>query len=99
MDEVEKDEIELLKCVGSENRYRILQLLREKERCVSEIMESLDKEQTLVSHHLRSLHECGLVEKEKSGRKIVYKISDPAVLEFMERVKELSKTKCKKTED
>ncbi|KXA89682.1 hypothetical protein AKJ57_04980 [candidate division MSBL1 archaeon SCGC-AAA259A05] len=94
MDKVEKDEIELLKCVGSEIRYRILQLLREEERCVSEIMESLDKEQTLISHHLRSLHECGLVEKEKKGRKMIYKISDPVVLEFIEKVKELSKTKC-----
>lgn len=89
-----EDEVNLLKCVGSEIRYRILRLLRERERCVSGIMESLDKEQTLISHHLRSLHECGLVEKERKGRKMIYKISDPAVLEFMERVEELSKTRC-----
>lgn len=94
MNEIEKNEIELLKCVGSEIRYRILQLLREEERCVSEIMESLDKEQTLISHHLKSLHECGLVEKERKGRKIIYSISDPSVLEFMENVKELSELKC-----
>lgn len=94
MDKVEKDEIELLKCVGSEIRYRILHLLKEEGKCVSEIMESLDKEQTLISHHLRSLRECGLVEKEKKGRKMIYKISDPTVLEFMKKVKELSKTKC-----
>ena len=94
MDKVEKDEIDLLKCVGSEIRYRILQLLREEERCVSDMMEALDKEQTLVSHHLRSLHDCGLVERERKGRKMIYKISDPTVLEFMKKVKELSKTKC-----
>ncbi len=94
LEDEKKDEIELLKCVGSKIRYRILQLLREKERCVSEIMKDLDKEQTLISHHLKSLNECGLVEKERKGRKRVYKISDPAVLEFMEKVKELSKSKC-----
>lgn len=94
MNKTEKDEIELLKCVGNEIRYKILQLLREKERCVSEIMKSLDKKQTLISHHLRSLRECGLVEKERRGRKMIYKISDPAVLEFMEKIKDLSKTKC-----
>ena len=94
MDEIEENEIELLKCVGSEIRYRILQVLREEDKCVSEIMENLDKEQTLISHHLRSLNKCGLVEKEKRGRKMIYKISDPTVLEFMEKVKELSKTKC-----
>ncbi|MFP4005580.1 MAG: ArsR/SmtB family transcription factor [Candidatus Hadarchaeia archaeon] len=94
MNEIEKDEIELLKCVGSEIRYRILQLLKREEKCVSEIMESLDKEQTLISHHLKSLHKCGLVEKERKGRKMIYKISDSSVLEFMENVKELSKLKC-----
>ncbi|KXA89711.1 hypothetical protein AKJ62_02455 [candidate division MSBL1 archaeon SCGC-AAA259D14] len=94
MNKVEKDEIDLLKCIGSEIRYRILQLLREEEKCVSEIIESLDKEQTLISHHLKSLHECGFVEKEKKGRKVIYRISGPAVLEFMEKIKELSKNKC-----
>lgn len=89
-----EDEIELLKCVGSEIRYRILQLLEEEERCVSEIMEGLDEKQALISHHLRSLHECGLVEREKDGRKIVYKISDPSVSKFMGKVKKLSETKC-----
>ncbi|KXA97446.1 hypothetical protein AKJ37_03000 [candidate division MSBL1 archaeon SCGC-AAA259I09] len=89
-----EEEVNLLKCVGSEIRYRILQLLKERERCVGEIMESLNKEQTLISHHLRSLRECGLVEKERKGRKMIYKITDPDVLEFMEKVKELSKTKC-----
>lgn len=33
-------------------------------------------------------------EKERKGRKMIYKISDPTVLEFMEKVKKLSKMKC-----
>lgn len=94
MNKIEKDEIELLKCVGNEIRYKILQLLKEKERCVSDIMKSLDKKQTLISHHLKSLHECGFVKKKKKGRKVIYRISDPIVLEFMEKIRELSKKKC-----
>ncbi|KXB07443.1 hypothetical protein AKJ51_01310 [candidate division MSBL1 archaeon SCGC-AAA382A20] len=94
MNKIEKDEVDLLKCVGNEIRYRILQHLREEEKCVSEIMESLDKEQTLISHHLKSLHKCGFVKKEKEGRKVIYRISDPIVLEFMEKIKELSERKC-----
>jgi len=94
MDSSEEDEVELLKCVGSEIRYKILKLLKEDERCVSEIMKSLDKEQTLISHHLKKLRECGLVKKEEEGRKMIYEISDPSVIEFMEKAKELSKTKC-----
>lgn len=91
----EKAEIKVLKCIGNEIRYKILQLLRERERCVSEIMEELDKEQTLISHHLQSLHECNLVEKEKDGRKMIYRIRDPSILDFMKQVENLSKRFCK----
>ncbi len=99
MDEVENDEIELLKCVGSEIRYRILQILREDGKCVSEIMEILDKEQTLISHHLRSLHECGFVKRERKGRKIIYKISDPGVIDFLQQVGKLSSKFCRRAEN
>ncbi len=33
-------------------------------RCVKEILECLDLEQSLTSHHLKELPECGLIEKK-----------------------------------
>lgn len=93
MADEEKKEIGILKCVGNETRYKILQLLKERKRCVSEIMEELDRKQTLISHHLQSLQECDLVEKERKGRKMIYRINESS-LEFMEKVKEISKKKC-----
>ncbi|OKY78827.1 MAG: Transcriptional regulator containing HTH domain, ArsR family [Candidatus Methanohalarchaeum thermophilum] len=94
MEKAREEEIELLKCVGNEIRYRILRLLEENEKYVTEIIESLNEEQTLISHHLWRLHKCGLVEKEKKGRKSYYKITDPSVHEFIEKVKELSQKNC-----
>ncbi len=46
------------------------------------------KEQSLVSHHLKELYQCGLVEKERRGKKNFYKVSKEEILEC--EIKELS---------
>lgn len=46
-------------------RWRILELLRAEELCVCHLVEMLDAPQSLVSHHLRTLREAGLVESER----------------------------------
>lgn len=89
-----KDEVRFLKCVGSKIRYEILQMLGEGEKCVCEIMEELDKEQSLVSHHLQSLKECGLIQKRKEGRKVIYDLADSSIKDFLKNVEDLSKKFC-----
>jgi DNA-binding transcriptional ArsR family regulator len=52
----------------SEPRLRIINLLREKERTVSEIMNDLEMDQTAVSHNLARLKKCGFVVSEVDGK-------------------------------
>jgi len=94
LEDEEKGGIEILKCVGNEIRYRILELLKEREMCVSEIMGELEKEQPLVSHHLKALRECGLIQKRREGRKVIYEIADSSVSEFLSEVEDLSRKFC-----
>lgn len=93
-----EEKVNLLKCVGSEIRYKILQTLEEGEKSVREIMEDLDEEQSLVSHHLKSLRECKLISKRREGRKTIYRITDSSVLRFMDQVDDLSKKFCNDTD-
>ncbi len=93
------DEVSVLKCVANEIRFKILKLLEEKERCVNEIIEELDEEQSLISHHLKGIHGCGLIQKRREGRKIIYSLAHPEIANFLKNVEELSGRYCKTDEE
>ncbi len=65
---------EKLKALGEPMRLRIVDLLRDGEKTVSEIAESLGEEVVNISHHLGILYHAGLVEKNKRGRFMVYRL-------------------------
>ena len=53
----------------------ILDLLRAGPRCVYEIADSTSLSQPNTSAHLACLEECGLVQKEKRGKFIYYRMA------------------------
>lgn len=79
--------------MADETRFQILLTLKKGERCVCDIMDELDKEQSLISHHLQALRKCGLVHKRREGKKIIYRL-DPPILKFLTGVEKLSKRLC-----
>lgn len=83
-------ELRLLKCMANDTRFQILKLLEEKEMCVCEIMKILDKEQSVISHHLQRLRECGLIQKRVEGQKRIYSLADPYISDTIKRIRELS---------
>lgn len=79
--------------MADETRFQILMTLKKGERCVCGIMNELDKEQSLISHHLQTMRKCGLIYKRREGKKIMYRLN-PSILEFLADVEELSKRLC-----
>jgi len=65
---------EKLKALGEPMRVRIVDLLCDGEKTVSEIAESLEEELVNVSHHLGILYHAGLVDKNKQRRFMVYRL-------------------------
>ena len=61
-------------------RLQIVQMLSHKERCVCELEQVLDVEQSRLSFHLKVLKEAGVITDRREGRWIYYAI-DPALLE------------------
>lgn len=68
--------VELLKVVAEENRLRILCILKKGEHCVCQIIDYLDLSQSLVSHHLKSLKDAGLIQDSKRGLWVYYTLTE-----------------------
>jgi ArsR family transcriptional regulator len=77
------------RALGDETRLHLLELLAEKERCVADLMELLGLGQSLVSHHLATLREAGLVTGRREGRWTFYAIVEPALASVRLTVYEL----------
>lgn len=54
------------------NRRRVLDLLRERERTVGELVDALGMSQPAVSKHLRVLRDAGLVEARVDAQRRIY---------------------------
>jgi DNA-binding transcriptional ArsR family regulator len=63
-------------------RRRILDLLREAERPVNELVTSLNVSQPGVSKHLRVLREAGLVEARVEAQRRVYRVRPDPLAEI-----------------
>ena len=60
-------------------RLRILEILRSGECCVCDLAGSLDIRQSLLSFHLRTLRDAGLVSDRKEGRWVHYGLNEEAL--------------------
>jgi ArsR family transcriptional regulator len=80
-------EAEIFKAMADPCRLKILQLLKEGELCVCEIMVGLGRPQSSTSHHLSILKDAGLIRERKDGRWSRYRLSEGAVIEMLNMVK------------
>lgn len=72
-----------LKALADPARLRILSLIAaqpDAEACVCHLTEPIGLSQPTMSHHLKILHQAGLLEREKRGVWVYYRI-DAARLE------------------
>src|SRR6266699_2568740 len=66
------------------NRRRILELVREGERPVNELVDELELSQPAVSKHLRVLREAGLVEVRTDAQRRLYRLRTEPLREIDE---------------
>lgn len=64
-----------MKALGDENRLRIIRLLMQGQRSVTEIVDTVGLTQYTVSKNLRILREAGLVEPEKNRQQRLYSLA------------------------
>jgi ArsR family transcriptional regulator len=83
-DIVNKMTAELFKTIGHPVRIKILHLLQGGERCVCEMIEEIDIEQSNFSQHLGILKKQGLLDSRKEGQRVIYWIAYPSVMQLID---------------
>jgi len=69
----------MLKMLANSNRLLILCNLVQSEKTVNEIVEIVGLSQSAISQHLAKLRNEGIVECEKRGQLVYYRICSPEV--------------------
>ena len=83
------DVLPVLRALGEPNRLRLFMALRDKERCVRDLVDTEGLPQPLVSHHLRVLSEAGLVVARRSESFSLYAVSPEGLAAARELAMEL----------
>lgn len=84
--------VNLLKCICDDTRFEILEMLqKDKELCVNDFVEKMEKDQPLISHHLKTLKNCGIVKSRNEGKKAMYSITNHSLSELISNIISVSK--------
>lgn len=74
----------IFKAFCDENRIRILQILKDGEKCACKLLEELNITQPTLSHHMKTLLDSGIVDGRKEGKWMYYSISEEGIKKAQE---------------
>ena len=73
------DLAELFKVFGDSTRIRILFVLFQSEMCVCDLAQSLNMNQSAISHQLRELKQAKLIKRRREGKSVYYSLDESHV--------------------
>ena len=88
--------VSLFKALSDTNRIMIVDMLSCGELCACKILEKFNITQPTLSHHMKILCGCGLVNGRKEGKWMYYSLNENKVQEFMDflRCITINKDEC-----
>ncbi len=86
----------LFKALGDPNRLAILVALSDggRERTVSDVAGCCPVDLSVVSRHLRTLREAGVVEARKQGKEVLYRVRFDAVVRILRSLADALEACC-----
>ena len=82
----------ICKALGDENRVQIIKMLSGGELCACKILDAFNITQPTLSHHMKILTDCNLVNSRKEGKWTYYSINCEKFSEFKNAVAEFTCT-------
>jgi ArsR family transcriptional regulator len=84
-----QDQVRVLKAFSDENRLKVLQMLREGEKCACKLLENLDCGQSGLSYHMKILLESGVIESRQAGKWTYYRLNPDGSSAALDLVRQL----------
>jgi len=82
-------EIEIFKALADPTRLKILECIKDEEKCICEVIPYTGKSQPNVSLHLKVLKQAGLVNERKDGTRTMLSIADKNVFKLVDLAKKI----------
>lgn len=73
----------IFKALAHPTRLSIIESLAEREHCVCELLDKIDADQTTVSKHLALMKSAGVVESDRRGTMVFYRLKMKCVSGFL----------------
>lgn len=80
---------EFFKTLGHPARIRVLELLRDGERSVGDLIPEVGLEPSHLSQQLGIMRRASLVQARKEGATVFYSVTDPRLFELLEVAKQI----------
>ena len=66
--------------LGNPKRLEIIDLLRDGEKSVGDLLQSMDISQSNLSQHLGLMRQKGIVSSRREGLNVYYRLSNPKII-------------------
>lgn len=77
-----KAQARILKALANETRLKIIDRLGKGACHVGELVRAIGADQSTVSKHLAILRSVGIVDDERQGNTVLYRLVTPCVIDF-----------------
>ncbi len=77
---------EILKALAQPTRLKILECLRNGEKCICEIVPAINGEQSNISKHISLMQKSHLLTTRKEGVRVMVKVRDQEVFEILDSI-------------
>jgi DNA-binding transcriptional ArsR family regulator len=85
--------VAVIKALAHPSRLAMAEALQTGEMCVCDLRDLVGADLSTVSKHLTMMRDAGLLEMEKRGLNVFYRLKCPCLVSFLECVDSLSMTR------
>jgi len=83
------NEVDVFKALADPTRLKILECIKDGEKCICEVIPYTGKSQPNVSQHLKVLKNAGIVDERKEGTRTILNVSNNNIYAIIDKAKNI----------